>query len=82
MGMASTIADCLSPDSLSRNNETKWFLSPEIVSYIFRRFDTPQIDFFASHRTHQLPRYMSLDRSDPNVHAVDALSQQWTLPFL
>ena len=82
MVMANTTADSLSPDSLSRNKETEWFLSPEIVSQIFRRFDTPQIDLFASHRTHHLPSYMSLDRSDPNAYAVDALSQQWNLPFL
>ena len=74
-GRANTIADCL-----SRNKE--WFLYPEIVSQIFQRFGTPKIDLFDSPRTPQLPKYMSLDRSDPSAYAVDTLSQQWNLLFL
>ena len=37
---------------------------------------------FASIRTFQVERYMTLDLSDPRAHAVDALSQPRSFPLL
>lgn len=76
-GMANTVAD-----SLSRDKETEWHLNPAVAEEIFRRYGTPHIDLFASQRTAQLPRYMSLERSDKRAFAVDAFSQRWTFPLL
>ena len=52
-GIGNTIAD-----ALSRGKETQWHLSPTMVDRIFQRYGNPQVDFFASRETAQLPQYM------------------------
>ena len=69
-------------DSLSRRKATEWHLSPTAAQKIFSLYGTPDIDLFASIRTFQVERYMTLDRSDPRAHAVDALSLSWSFPLL
>ena len=71
-GIGNTIAD-----ALSRGKETQWHLSPTMVDRIFQRYGNPQVDFFASRETAQLPQYMTLQRGDNQALAVDALSQTW-----
>ena len=75
--MPNTVAD-----DLSRNEESKWLLSPRVVLNIFETFGAPEIDPFASHQTYHLPTYMSLDRWNHNVYAVDLLNQRWDHLFL
>ena len=54
---------------------TEWSLHPEVVNLIFRLWETPVVDRFATvHNTH-LPQFMALV-PEPRALAIDALSQE------
>ena len=38
----------------------------------------PEVDLFASHRQHQLPRYYSVDSSDQYAEGYNAFNFRWT----
>jgi hypothetical protein len=54
-GIANTLADAQSRDQ----KEEEWFLLPSVVQRIFRKWGTPEVDLFASHRSAQLPAYLT-----------------------
>jgi hypothetical protein len=65
-------------DALSRGKaQDEWFLLPVVAAKIFRIYEDPDIDLFASKNTAQLPKYFSLDRHDRQAWGVDALVQRW-----
>ena len=66
-------------DRLSRGQSTKhteWTLLQEIVDLVFKRWERPHIDLFATHLNKRLPVYCS-PIPDPEAEAVDALSMSW-----
>lgn len=64
-------------DTLSRRTvPTEWALHPEITKSIFRVWDTPNIDLFATAHNHKLPVYVS-PVPDTNAWATDSLSMDW-----
>ena len=66
-------------DMLSREDQvcpTEWTLLPQVVKSIFRVWDTPHVDLFATKFNHQLPVYVS-PVPDPQAWSVDALSLSW-----
>ena len=66
-------------DMLSREDQvlpTEWSLLPQVVRAVFRLWDTPHVDLFATRFNHQLPVYVS-PVPDPQAWAVDALSMSW-----
>ena len=66
-------------DQLSRRNQTlpsEWSLHPQICRWIWKTWDTPWIDLFATKLNHQLPVYMS-PIPDPQAWSTDALVQSW-----
>ena len=75
-GVANLLADGLSRGQQGPSG-TEWILNRYVVQSVFRSIYTPQIDLFASKASHQLPEYCSRSR-DPQAHAVDALSLDWT----
>ncbi|KAI5754833.1 hypothetical protein M8J77_011918 [Diaphorina citri] len=65
-------------DSLSRNSPPpEWHLSEKITSLIFRRWGTPSIDLFASHRSAVISTYVTIDPHDTQALFVDAFSRPW-----
>ncbi len=67
-------------DALSRRAKiptTEWSLHPAIVKGLWRVWDTPMIDMFATSVNAKLPLYVS-PMLDPGAIAVDALSIPWT----
>ena len=75
------IPGCLNviADHLSRPNQsisTEWSLHPEVVKRIFRLWETPEVNMFATVSNSHLTRFMS-PMSEPRALAVDALSQDW-----
>ena len=66
-------------DALSRRNQvipSEWSLHPLIVKRIFKVWQTPLIDLFATKRNTKLPLYIS-PVPDPEAWAEDALSVSW-----
>ena len=67
-------------DSLSRKNQilpSEWSLHPQIVKRIFKTWETPLVDLFATKRNTKLPLYVS-PVPDQEAWAEDALSLNWT----
>uniref|UniRef100_A0A8D8S6S7 Uncharacterized protein n=1 Tax=Cacopsylla melanoneura TaxID=428564 RepID=A0A8D8S6S7_9HEMI len=72
-GVYNTLAD-----RLSRNLALpEWHLTEEATSAIFKRWGTPEVDLFASHRSAVVPSYVTLDPSDPLALFTDAFSRPW-----
>ena len=67
-------------ESRVKNNNMEWELHPQNFQEICQNFGTPEIDLFASRLNHKVPKYISW-RPDPNAHAVDALSVNWSNMF-
>ena len=67
-------------DSLSRKDQilpAEWALHPAVVKAIFRTWETPLLDLFATYQNNQLlPVYVS-PIPDQSAYAVDALSFSW-----
>ena len=67
-------------DDLSRGRKgvklTEWSLDQEIVSHIFQRFTTPNLDLFATRENRKLQVFCS-PYPDPQAWATDALSVDW-----
>ncbi|XP_060546629.1 uncharacterized protein LOC132711500 [Pantherophis guttatus] len=65
-------------DSLSRNwvDHSEWQLHPDLFLDLSHRFGLPEVDLFASHSNHQVPRFLSRFPS-PGTEAVDALRSPW-----
>ena len=66
-------------DGLSRRNQiqsTEWSLSPQIFRQIFKLWESPQVDLFATSLNTKLPLYVS-PIPDPQALAVDALNIPW-----
>lgn len=65
-------------DSLSRGKLiSDWHLSKHITHRIFRKWDIPQIDLFATHLSRVVPLYVSRNAQDPLACFVDAFSRAW-----
>ena len=65
-------------DALSRGKtQDEWFLLPLVATKIFRIYEEPDVDLFASKDTAQLTKYFSIDRFDHQSLGVDALAHQW-----
>ena len=73
-GVNNVLADFL---SRNRPDPNEWTLSKFTVRKLFRRWNTPQLDLFASAQNHQLPLWYS---RFPHLLAAgtDALLQSWT----
>ena len=66
-------------DGLSRRNQiqsTEWSLSPQVFKQIFKIWESPQVDLFATRLNTKLPLYVS-PIPDPQAWAVDALNIPW-----
>ena len=66
-------------DALSRSHQvipTEWQLHPQVVRRVFRLWDTPHLDLFATRHNTQLPKFVS-PVPDQRALAVDALSLRW-----
>jgi len=66
-------------DQLSRKNQvlpSEWSLHPDICKQIWKTWEWPQIDLFATSQNHKLPVYMS-PLPDPASWDTDALVQPW-----
>ncbi len=72
-GAQNTVAD---KKSREFQDETEWMLNKKVFSKLWKYFDTPEIDLFASRLNSQFPRYVSW-KPDPDAEAVDALSINW-----
>ena len=67
-------------DALSRKDQvipSEWSLHPLIVKRIFKIWDTPMVDLFATKRNAKLPIYVS-PVPDQEAWAEDALSLNWS----
>ena len=73
-GKENTLADFL---SRNRQSPTEWQLKPSVAARLFRLYDTPQIDLFASILNAQLPVFCTRYR-EPQAWATDAFSITWT----
>ncbi|KAJ2942746.1 hypothetical protein O0L34_g14935 [Tuta absoluta] len=68
----------LMADSLSRFRPTsEWTLSSHVTQIIFRKWGTPSIDLFASHRSAVVDCYVSEDAQDQTCSFVNAFSRPW-----
>ena len=66
-------------DKLSRHNQviqTEWSLSQQEFNLLCSNWDRPQVDLFATHFNHKLPKFVS-PVPDPTAWVVDALSLPW-----
>ena len=66
-------------DQLSRRGqaiETEWSIHPLVVEALWRLWDRPLVDLFATALNHKLPTYVS-PVMDPAAWRIDALSFQW-----
>ena len=64
-------------DSLSRKNQilpSEWSLHPQVVKAIFRTWETPMIDLFATSKNKKLPLYVS-PLPDQEAWAEDPISR-------
>jgi len=66
-------------DSLSRKEQilpSEWSLHPSVVREIFKIWETPMVDLFATSQNNKLPLYVS-PLPDPQALAEDALAISW-----
>lgn len=64
-------------DSLSRGvTATEWSIHPQVTKAVFKTWDTPMIDLFATSQNHKLSLYYS-PQPDPASVGVDSLSHSW-----
>jgi ribonuclease HI len=66
-------------DSLSRKDQilpSEWSLHPQLVEEIFRVWEKPLVDLFATAQNKKLPIYVS-PMPDPQALREDALSMSW-----
>ena len=71
-------------DLLSRRDkilQTEWSLLPSVTREIFLRWQTPQIDMFASEHNHKLPIYVS-PVPDHKAWTTDAMTLTWQNLYL
>lgn len=62
-------------DQLSRcSSKYEWMLHPRIFQYLDAVWGPYTCDRFASHLTHQIPKYNSI-HADPHTCGIDALAQ-------
>lgn len=67
-------------DLLSRRNQTlknEWSIHTQILDQIWKQWDRPHVDLFATADNHRLPAYFS-PIPDPNALGVDAFLQSWS----
>ena len=62
--------------SKRRNAASDWMLHPRVFASLGRRWGTIDIDLFASHTNHQLPRFYSFYHT-PGCAGVDAFAFDW-----
>ena len=73
-GSQNIMADLLSrPDSII---QTEWTLDQALLSKIWKRWGTPQVDLFATRFNFRFPRYVS-PVPDPQAWKVDAMEISW-----
>ena len=70
-GVMNQVAD---EESRTVQDRCDWMLHPQLFSQIERKVDPLEVDMFASHLTHHLPRYFNW-RPDPAVEATDGFTQ-------
>jgi len=66
-------------DELSREKQvlpTEWSLLPQVLEMVWRQWEKPHIDLFATRFNNKLPVFVS-PLPDPRAYAVDALSMKW-----
>ena len=73
-GCRNSIADALSRLS---GAPTEWSLDAQVTSAVFEAFGAPEVDLFASHLNHKLPRFVSRVPC-PQSWAVDAFALDWS----
>ena len=66
-------------DFLSRTvkNSSRWKLNPKIFQMIYKQWEKPDVEPFASRILHQIPAYMSC-RLDPVCKVRYAFQSSWT----
>ncbi|MCG7878915.1 MAG: hypothetical protein N0C90_21665, partial [Candidatus Thiodiazotropha endolucinida] len=64
-------------DSRHYNDNVEWKLDPYILGIIFSKWNTPDIDMFASRLNRQLKRYASW-KPDPEAEIIDAFTCSWS----
>jgi hypothetical protein len=67
-------------DRLSRKDQilaTEWSLLPDVLQILWKIWDKPHVDLFATRHNFKLPLYVSPVPDDSAI-AVDALSMDWT----
>ena len=73
-GVENSAADCLSRAFLGHS---EWSLLPSVAAAVFQRLWLPEVDLFASHLNHKLPRFYARFRV-PGSEAVDASALDWS----
>jgi hypothetical protein len=74
-GIRNSAADALS--RRLRFHNTEWQLTQWVANALFRRWDGPKVDLFASPMNARLPIFVSL-RPEPMALATDALAISWS----
>jgi len=69
----------LAPDALSRPDlpMPEWHLCATTARSFWHLLGPPSVDLFASHRAHQVRRYVSRDATDRAAEWTDAFSRRW-----
>ena len=73
-GIINQVAD---EESRTVRDRCDWMIHPHLFAQMERKMGPLEVDMFASHLTHQLPRYF-IWRPDPAAEATDAFSQDWS----
>lgn len=74
-GIRNSAADALSRQLRFQN--TEWQLAQWVADALFRHWDGPKVDLFATHGNARLPIFVSL-RPEPLALATDALAISWS----
>ena len=74
-GHLNVMADMFSRKRQILKNE--WSMHPNVLLRLWKVWDRPLVDLFATSRNHKLPIYFS-PIPDPRAEAVDSMLQSWS----
>jgi hypothetical protein len=75
-GVKNILADALSRGS--HYHPTEWSLDKRVAEVLFKTWETPLVDMFASEKNHLLPVFYSVLPS-PKTSAINAMTQDWSM---